>query len=412
MSEPEATQLILRAAEEVLARRFGGPVRLDEADAFGGTVTRSGVMRGRLLEGPGGAPETVIVKRLFPPDGSADDPADGKHSSPAWRLFNEWAGLEFLRQRCAGEALAAQALGADPVAGLLVLEDLGDGECLADRLQGSDRARAEAALAIYAATLGKVHAATIGGEAEYQALRAALGAPPAEPPPSEDRLGVWLSEDLPGFRAACARLEAAPAAGFEEEMAAVAAALAEPGPFLAFSPGDTCPDNHRIAGDRMRLFDFEWAGFRHALLDGVYWTVPFPTCWCVSRLPDALLPRLDAAYRAELARGCPEASDDERFYRVVALACAAWLVSTVRWQLEQALEADREWGISTIRQRQLLRLDRFARVAEQFGALEATGATARELARRLRDRWPPEAEMPLYLPFREERAGEAGLTTS
>ena len=52
-----------------------------------------------------------------------------------------------------------------------------------------------------------------------------------------------------------------------------------------------------------------------------------------------------------------------------------------------------------MRQRQLLRLDTFAATAEQFGHLEAIGATAREMAVRLRSLWPPEAEMLLYPPF-------------
>ena len=53
-----------------------------------------------------------------------------------------------------------------------------------------------------------------------------------------------------------------------------------------------------------------------------------------------------------------------------------------------------------VRQRQLLRLDTFAATTEQFGHLEAIGATARKMAVRLRSLWPPEAEMPLYPPFR------------
>src|SRR5207302_5220465 len=138
-----------RAAEKVLTRRFGGTVRLEEADTLGGTVTRSRVLRCRLLEAPGSSPETVIVKRFFGPEGSVYDPTDGKHSSPAWRLYNEWAGLQFLNRRSPEAALCAHPLGVDAAAGLLVLEDLGSGECLADRLQGNDRGRAEAGLVAY-----------------------------------------------------------------------------------------------------------------------------------------------------------------------------------------------------------------------------------------------------------------------
>src|SRR5437763_15883014 len=99
MSEPDATQPPLRAAEDVLSQRLGGTVRLGEAEALDGTVTRSRVMRCRVREAPGGAPVTVILKRFFGPAGSVYDPADWEHSCPAWLRFNEWTVLLFLDRR-------------------------------------------------------------------------------------------------------------------------------------------------------------------------------------------------------------------------------------------------------------------------------------------------------------------------
>jgi hypothetical protein len=71
--------------------------------------------------------------------------------------------------------LSGRIYGGDRTAGLIVLEDLGEGECLADLLQGHDRARLEAGLMTYAASLGELHASTIGREAECERRRAALG---------------------------------------------------------------------------------------------------------------------------------------------------------------------------------------------------------------------------------------------
>ena len=163
---------------------------------------------------------------------------------------------------------------------------------------------------------------------------------------------------------------------------------------------ETCPDNHRFAGGWLRFFDFEFCGFRHALLDAAYFRVPFPTCWCVNRFPPEIPPRMQAAYRAELIKGCPAAADDARFHAGLVEACAWWTIATVSWHLLGALEKDSQWGISTVRQRQILRLDNLAATAEELGHLEAIGATARGMAARLRELWPPEAEMPLYPPFR------------
>ena len=46
----------------------------------------------------------------------------------------------------------------------------------------------------------------------------------------------------------------------------------EPGPFLAFTHGDPAPTNNHVAGDEVRLLDFEYGGFRHALYDITAWS--------------------------------------------------------------------------------------------------------------------------------------------
>jgi hypothetical protein len=59
------------------------------------------------------------------------------------------------------------------------------------------------------------------------------------------------------------------------------------------------------------------------------------------------------------------------------------------------------WGISTMRQRALLRFDIFWKTAEEYGHLKSVGATVRMLAEKLRARWPAEADaMPYYPAFR------------
>jgi hypothetical protein len=67
--------------------------------------------------------------------------------------------------------VAPRLLGADRALGLLVLEDLGPSDSLADRLLGADPAAARAGLRAYAATLGRLHAATAGRFGDYRASR-------------------------------------------------------------------------------------------------------------------------------------------------------------------------------------------------------------------------------------------------
>ena len=398
MTIPEPTPLLSEmtsAAEAVLADALGGPIRLGAAERLGGTRFRSTVARYAVEAGPGTAPASVVVKcyrgEQAPTAAEAED-----FWTPERRLLGEWSALTFLGRLPADPPPAPRLYGGDRPAAVLVLEDLGQGACLADVLQGTDEAAARQGLATYAAGLGRLHAATAGRHDEFAGIRAGLGLAPVE---DELQVGRWLREDVVAFGQGCAALAVEPAAGWEAEIQAVAATLAEPGPWLAFAPVDTCPDNHRFTGDGLRFFDFEFCGFRHALLDSSYLRVPFPTCWCVNRLPPDLVPALEATYRAELVRGCPAAADDAAFGRALVHACAYWTVTTLSWSLIDALTEDQRWGISSLRPRHRLRLDTFVAASETFGHLPALAATARALAGQLRERWP-EAEMPLYPPFR------------
>jgi hypothetical protein len=164
--------------------------------------------------------------------------------------------------------------------------------------------------------------------------------------------------------------------------------MANPGPFCAYIHGDVCPDNVVLAGDHVRLIDFEFGRFGHALLDAAYVRMMFPTCWCAKRLPARLVAVTESAHRAELVRGCPDAGDDRVFAPALSRACAFWALNTVDWHLEAALEQDRQWGISTIRPRVLARLEGFITTAESFDQLPALRGAANRLLAVLRRRWP------------------------
>ncbi len=394
------------AAERVVTAALGGPVRLGQGQLLGGERRHTPTIRFSMVEAPSGAPPSVIAKcvRDYRQRFDAQDEDDAR---AARRLSNEWAGLQFLdgAVRASEQPLVSpRCFGGDHATGLVVFEDLGDGECLADLLQAEDPARAEACLLAYAATLGRMHAATAGRAPEYDALRTRLGfvAPPGGSGPTgwlHNEMS-WLSGDVEEFRKGCAGIGLELPTAFDDDVQAVAAAMEHPGPFLAFTPSDSCPDNHRFIDGQVRLFDFEGSTFRHALLDAAYSRVPFPTCWCVNRLPEGLVPRFEAAYREELAKGCPEAADDEIFGRAMVAACAFWTIATISWNLPRTLQEDSRWGIATVRQRHLLRLETLAATTEQFGYLEALGAIARRMHARLRSLWSVE-EMPLYPAFRQ-----------
>lgn len=390
-------------AERALADALGAPVGLEVVDALreGG---RNRVARFRVTDGPDGAPETVVAKANVGDDEHPYDPEDDALGSNAWRFYNEWSSGLYLGGLGAEPPFAARVLGGSRGDGLIVLDDLGPPYSLADQMQGGDRAALETGLLTYAATLGRLHAATAGAgqEAEFTRMRLAVGGTET----AREREGVrWLRENVEPFGKLCEALGVTTAPGFDADVEAVRAAVDDPGPYLAFAPCDTCPDNHKLMpGGSLRFFDFEFSGFRHALLDASYFRVPFPTCWCVNRLPEAIGDRMEAAYRAELVRGCPEAGDDGAFAAEMARACAYWLLSTVTWGWEKYLAEDHRWGLASVRQRHLMRLENFAALSARTGEpLPAIAETARALRDTLHARWSADLEpMPLYAPFRGE----------
>jgi len=108
---------LVAVAEQVLTNSLNGVVRLAVPESLDASP-RSTVYRCAVLAAPRGAPASVIVKR---PGGEGETYDPNVADGPAARLFNEWAGLQFL-DRLAGErSPAARFYGGDRAAGLVVL---------------------------------------------------------------------------------------------------------------------------------------------------------------------------------------------------------------------------------------------------------------------------------------------------
>ncbi len=122
------------------------------------------------------------------------------------------------------------------------------------------------------------------------------------------------------------------------DVASLAAGLVDP-EHHALSPADTCPDNNLLLPDGCRLIDFEWAEVRHAAWDAAYLAVPWPTCWCSWRIPEATAARSFDAYRERAADGLPYVATDA-FEADVAAARACWALISVSWSLRTALREE------------------------------------------------------------------------
>lgn len=296
--------------EELLTEAWGNEIQLAPNAADLQASGRTQVYRFSLLKKSVDAPQHVIVKALH----ITEDISEASNTTPddAFRLFfNEWAGLRFLSEVAPHSALAPRFYAGNKTHGLIVMEDLGTGNGLHHLLLADNPEAAEEAAVQYAATVGKMHAATIGKQEAFSHIQKALG--PVDLPDY-----AWIA---PVLLDATHTLKVAPAAGIEDELKQLTSIMEHPGPFSAYTHGDPCPDNI-IPGTPAKLLDFEFGAYRHALIEGVYARMPFPTCWCVSRLPARVIDRMETSYRRELAKGCPAARDDQLFAQAVAAACA------------------------------------------------------------------------------------------
>jgi len=389
----------LALAEQILARHFGSGLRLALQLGLAGGSQRSTVLRCQVLDGPSAAPPSMILKQVNLDSGQMFKVDSLDQSAQAF--LNEYASLTFLTRLAdeGHELIAPRLYGADSTAGLLVMEDLGQGKSLVEPLLGDDRAAADAALDAYFRTLGQLGALTHPRRAGYWEIRDQLG-------PSTPYMRPNLVDEQAALQRylaiVCAATGIAPAAGAAADLVEAARFNATPDPFSALSQSDTCPDNCLREGDWMRLLDFEWGWVRNAINDGARARSNFPTCWCVYRLPRETIRRVETIYRAELASGCPAASDDALFNRELAKACASWALASFEFYAEVGAfwEQDSPWGTSTTRQRAIARLELLAETTAEFGQFEALGATAAMLARKLQEQWPEVEPMQLYPAFR------------
>jgi hypothetical protein len=379
------------AIERALSETLGSSVRLgvgaqilDAMPDGYATVVRFGV------DAAGHAPPSVIVKR--PGNWAPYDPDSTE--STAWGLLNEWAALELLNG--ADAAVAPRLLAADRANGFLVLEDLGDGDGIADLLLGDDATAARDGLTAFMSTLGRMHAVTAGRADDYEELRRSLG-----PLPEVDRYFAFGSF-IPSFATACARLGVDLAGRARHEADAVVASMSDPGPFASYVHGDACPDNTRVVDGRVVLIDFEVGGVRHAFVDGAYAGAPFPTCWCVNRIPSDVVDEMEHAYRSQLTSAMPGTRDDAVFGDAMLCAMAFWALAVTGWHAERALEADElmHRGVHTRRQGLRLRWENFVSRAEQRDALPALTEFGRRTLRRLDVLWPDAVQLARYPAFR------------
>lgn len=348
----------------LLSTRFGRPVQVASCER----IAPWSIARCTLARPGTGLPRSVVVKWLR-------DDANGSRVDPQ-QLLTERAALEFLGDL--GLEIAPSLIASDRATTLLVLEDLRPRVPLYELLDGAETAAGSVGLAAFARALGTMAAGTVGRSRGYYARCRALG--PVDP--WSDRVGPFAKRWATTCAASAAVGVAVPAS-VEAEMGDVLEALAEPRAFLALSNGDAGDNNFLIADhDPGRIIDFEFAGYRHALLDAACLHVPGPR-WIT--MPDPVRTGLEDVHRAALVAGIPEASDDRAFGRAMAAAAIATAIERAAGRIARV---DARPAGDGSRAQMIATLESAARAATHHRSLPHLAGWCRELAGALRARWP------------------------
>jgi len=378
---------VVRRAAAALSHATGRETRLEEVHLLSNPERRNLVVRA-VAHGNDGKAIPVVVKATR---SSSYDPT-AEETLQTSGLVREWVATAYVAQTAPGSHHGATLLAGDVAAGILVFEDLGQElrSMVHPLLRGTAK-EAEAALGSYAEALGRLHADTVGCLERYrETFHTVFGPHPDRPLGWRVEADADVIVDLLGH--------AAPA----DELALLSARLRDPGPWLSLVHGDPCPDNALVVDGRIRLIDYEWARPSHALLDGIYWRMGFPTCWCAGRTPPDVAARLDALYRKQLSRAIPLALDDTAFHAELACMSAIWLFTALSWRLKPALEQDDKWGIWSIRGRLLWYLEQVIAMTAATRVLPGIGESAQAWLSTLCSRWPEAVPLGYFPAFATE----------
>lgn len=381
---------VISAAEQVLSTAVGSPIQFTRVERVSEGGRRNLLLRCHSSS-ESGLPPSLMIKKV---EANLYNPED-IGSWDTMRFFRDWMGSQFLSTIPGKFKHSPRFYGGDRNSGLIILEDVQYRTRLVEPLLGNDRPQAERALLQYATCLAQLHVDTLGKATEFEELFKAIA-------PSVKLTKATV--DIYKHQLLLENVGIHPGNNWLHDLKAINEAVNHPGEFLAYIHADACPDNVLDTGEALRLIDFETGHFGHALIDAAYGRMMFPSCWCANRLPHSVVQQMENTYRTLLSKQCPVAEDDQIFEASLAKTCGFWLLDTLMRHggLERALRKDFRWGISTMRQRILARLEAFITTSQEFNQLPGLCDTSSQLLDLLRQRWSHVPCLPLYPAFQRE----------
>ena len=379
---------LLAATERILSKAWDNRINICKVECLTEKGRRNLLLR-CFIHPVDRVPSSFIIKKveaeIYHPD--RFDLWDTK------RFFNDWIGSQFLNTLSSKSKHSPLFYGGDRYLGLIVIEDVQHKDSLVEPLLGRDRIQAESALLQYATCLANLHTDTLGKSEEFEKLYQAL-APNMNP--------TQASVNIHQHKSRLENLGIHLESNWVRDLEAIHQTVRHPREFSAYIHTDACPDNVLNTGKELRLIDFETGFFGHALIDAVGGRMMFPSCWCSKRLPDAMVRQMENTYREILVQHCSPAADDRIFETALVHTCGLWLLDTLSRHFEDAMAEDRDFGICTIRQRIMARLEVFIATSREFNRLPGLRSISSRLLNLLRQRWSNISDLPLYPAFLSE----------
>lgn len=394
---------LLKEITNVLSIKFEQDVQIESIVQLSEPERRNRILR-VILQSKDGIPHSLIFKQAL-----SGNIAENERDLE--RFSRDYAGLAFL------DSLSKQVDSTTPhfYGGSLkyrfvLLEDLGENHIsLVDSLTGDNPERARAALCRFVTCLGKFHADSYGNTDQYIQILKSINPNAELEEANADQLLSEMKTILSPFKIPLSDELIA-------EIRQVIRANLETGPFTTYIHGDICPDNvfDDPIKDKLRLIDFEWGRVRNALLDGTYFRMGWPTCWCAKALPNELITHLEALYREQLMTKIPAARDDKAYQNAYTNACAFWMLSNLD-RIDKVMESDRCGGSgptpknskwdpqkNLVRPRILTRIQAFINVSEGQVEFQNIRFMAQKILEELQRRWSDVKPMDFYPAFEEK----------
>ncbi len=404
---------IIESAARLMSEYFQKPVNFSKVIQLSEPDRRNVILR-LIIDHPfSEMPRAVILKKAVAETNKFDSAQNETEMEQLSRFSRDWAGIEFLTKIGGGHAPHFYVGSMEHK--FILIEDLGlSHPSLVGPLTRVSSIinvqEAEDALISYVRRLGKMHADTFRKADQFISILNRIN-PKADPlnaipEPEIDVTAIFKQLKL---------LTGYESKELHQEIEDILEFANSPSEFHVLLHGDICPDNVYYQDDGIRLIDFEFSYFGNALVDGVYLRMHMPSCWCSKAIPEAVLDRMEGAYKGELMKKIPESFDDAIYSKHAAYACAYWLLRTLR-QLDEMdliahewicpsgpVDSDSQWQPkeNAFRPRIISRVEAFLVCAKKAGYFPMLCEASTLLLKHLIEIWPEAKPIDVFPVFKD-----------